>query len=157
MDKPAFLIIAGPNGSGKSSAYTETDFDIEKQSIWIINPDLLTSQIQTAENLDLNEANLLAVTRLEKWLDATLDVHRTVGVETVLSTEKYRRLVTKSKLLGFQFWLIYIVLASPDLNIERVKIRVRKGGHHVPRDKIISRYYRSLEQLPWFLLEADRA
>jgi predicted ABC-type ATPase len=36
-------------------------------------------------------------------------------------------------------------------------MRVRKGGHDVPVDKITERWKRSLQQLPWFLDQADWA
>ena len=49
------------------------------------------------------------------------------------------------------------MLDSPERNVERVKLRVRKGGHDVPEDRIRDRYRRSLEQMPWFLEQADRA
>lgn len=154
---PIFLIIAGPNGSGKSRAYQDADVEDFIHSVWIINPDVLTAKIREAEGLGLDAANLEAVKRIETWLDATLDAHQTVGVETVLSTEKYRRLVLKAKKLGFLVRLIYVVLDSPARNIERVKLRVQKGGHDVAPAKIIERYGRSLDQLPWFLDQADQA
>lgn len=85
------------------------------------------------------------------------DWDQTVGVETVLSTPKYRRLVDKAKQLGFEVRLIYVLLDSPQRNIERVRLRVKKGGHAVPENKILERHARSLEQLPWFLDQADLA
>ena len=157
FEQPAFLIVAGPNGSGKSSAYDDTNIEADGRSVWIINPDLLTARIRDVEGLSQDAANLAAVNRLESWLDASIDVHKTVGVETVLSTAKYRRLVEKAKRLGFAIWLIYVVLDTPDRNVRRVQLRVRKGGHDVPEGKIRSRYANSLIQFPWFLEQADRA
>ncbi len=75
----------------------------------------------------------------------------------MLSTGKYRRLVTLAKGLGYQVTLIYVVLDSPDPNVERVRLRVEKGGHDVPEPLIRARYGRSLEQMPWFLDIADHA
>ncbi|RYE43433.1 MAG: hypothetical protein EOP48_22915, partial [Sphingobacteriales bacterium] len=40
-----------------------------------------------------------------------------------------------------------VVITSPDINIKRVRNRVKKGGHNVPDDKIIERYHRSLSLL----------
>lgn len=125
--------------------------------MWIVNPDLLTARIRDTEGLPLLDANRSAVERIEAWLDASIDVHKTVGVETVLSTDKYRRLVAKAKARDFAVWLLYVVLDTPERNIERVKLRVRKGGHDVPEDKIRARYARSLAQFPWFLEQADDA
>jgi predicted ABC-type ATPase len=156
-DNPALVIIAGPNGSGKSSAYGNAKLDWEDRIIWINNPDLLTLRLQAAEKLDKLNANLEAVNRIEKWLYASIDVHQTIGVETVLSTDKYRKLVSYAKQRGFEFWLIYVVLDSEERNIERVRIRAKSGGHDVPPDKIRERYWRSIQQLPWFLDNADRA
>ena len=150
LEKPTFWIVAGPNGSGKSSLYGNTDIEAFDQSIWIINPDLLTQRIQQVEKLSLHEANMQAVTRIEAWLEASISAHQTVGVETVLSTDKYRRLVEAAKAREFTF-------QSADLNIQRVRLRVGKGGHDVPEESIRKRWTRSLAQLPWFLDQADQA
>ncbi len=156
-ERPTLWIVAGPNGSGKSSLYGNTDIEAFDQSVWIINPDLLTQRIQDVEKLALRQANLEAVRRIEAWLEASIRAHQTVGVETVLSTDKYRRLVTEAKQRDFAFRLIYVMLRSPDLNVERVRLRVEKGGHDVPEASIRGRWMRSLDQLPWFLDQADQA
>lgn len=127
------------------------------RSVWIINPDLLTARIQSVEGFSLRAANLQSVQRIEAWLETSIRAHQTVGVETVLSTDKYRRLVLEAKALRFEIRLTYVILDSPDRNVERVRMRVAKGGHDVPRDRIIARYGRSLDQLPWFLEQADQA
>ncbi|MFN3349772.1 AAA family ATPase [Pseudorhodoplanes sp.] len=138
LERPTFWIVAGPNGSGKSSLYGNTDIEAFDQSVWIINPDLLTKRIQEVERLSLTEANVQAVTRIEAWLETSIKAHQTVGVETVLSTAKYRRLVTAAKERKFEFRLLYVMLREPDLNVQRVRLRVIKGGHDVPEAKIRS-------------------
>jgi predicted ABC-type ATPase len=157
LDRPKFWIVAGPNGSGKSSIYTDTDIEDFGGSVWIINPDLLTARIQALEHLKPRAANIAAVTRIYSWLEASIAAHQTIGVETVLSTEKYRTLVLAAKAHGFEVRLIYILLNSPELSVERVRLRVAKGGHHVPTTKIRQRRERSLQQLPWFLKNCDVA
>jgi predicted ABC-type ATPase len=156
-EPPIFWIVGGPNGSGKSSFYQTFEFESSARSIWIIDPDLLTLRIQQVEGLELRAANLQAVQRVEAWLEVSIRAHQTVGVETVLSTSKYRRLVEAAKALRFQVRLTYIILDSPERNIERVRLRVKMGGHAVPEDKIVERYARSLAQMPWFLDQADEA
>jgi predicted ABC-type ATPase len=150
-------MVAGPNGSGKSSLYGNTEIEAFDQSVWIINPDLLTQRIRDVEKLPLEKANLEAVVRIETWLDASIRAHQTVGVETVLSTDKYRRLVVDAKRRQFELRLIFVMLGSPDLNVERVRLRVLEGGHDVPEAKIRERWAKSLTQLPWFLEQADQA
>ena len=127
------------------------------QSVWIINPDLLSQQISLSERRKLPDANLEAVTRIEKWLWASINAYLTAGVETVLSTPKYQPLVNEAHERGFDVRLIYVVLDDVEKNIERVRLRVARGGHDVPEDKIRARHKRSLAQLPWFLERADKA
>ncbi|WP_114950753.1 AAA family ATPase [Sphingosinicella terrae] len=154
---PRLWIVAGPNGSGKSTLYGRSDVAEFDGSVWIINPDLLTRRLQTSEGLDLVAANLAAVKRIEQWLDASIDVHQTIGVETVLSTSKYRRLVSKAKERGFEVRLIYVYVDTLQRQLERIRLRVAKGGHDVPLDKAASRRGRSFGEFPWFFWMADQA
>jgi predicted ABC-type ATPase len=164
-EAPTFWIIAGPNGSGKSTLYGSrrdaiygnTVISDATRPFWIINPDLLASRIRSAERKSLLDANIEAVKRIEAWLAASIDAHQSIGVETVLSTGKYRRLVRAAKRRGFEIRLVYVILGSPEINIDRVKTRVKKGGHGVPAKKVRERWVRSLRQLPWFLRRADWA
>lgn len=149
--------MAGPNGSGKSTAYGRSDVSEFDGSVWIINPDLLTRRLQVAEKLDGATANLEAVRRVETWLDASIDVHQTIGMETVLSTPKYRRLVQKAFERGFEIRLIYVYLDTVDRQLERIRLRVAKGGHDVPAGKVAARRARSFNEFPWFFWRADQA
>src|SRR4051794_40547571 len=114
-DRPILWIVAGPNGSGKSSFYNRTDIEGWGGSVWIINPDLLTERISESEGLALDDANLLAVQRIERWLRDSINVYQTIGVETVLSSGKYRALVESARERGFEVRIIYIVLRSAEL------------------------------------------
>ena len=154
-ERPILWIIAGPNGCGKSSFYNRTDIEDWGGSVWIINPDLLTQRIADHERLPVDEANLQAVQRIERWLYESVDVYQTIGVETVLSSSKYRTLVSRAHARGFEIRLIYLVLQTAELQEERVRIRILEGGHGVPVEKIRARRIRSFEQLAWFIREVD--
>ena len=125
--------------------------------MWIINPDLLSQRIAEQEGLALGPANGEALNRIEIWLRSSIRAYQTIGVETVLSTPKYRPLVQEAKSLGFEIRLLYIVLRTADMNVERVRLRVQRGGHDVAEDKIRARRERSFQQLPWFMEQADLA
>lgn len=155
-EKPILWIIAGPNGSGKSTFYNRTDIEGWGGSVWIINPDLLTQQIAEREGYSGDLANLEAVERIERWLDASVEVYQTIGVETVLSSTKYRPLVGRAKQRGFEVRMIYVVLRTADLQLDRVRARVAEGGHDVPADKVVARRARSFKQLAWFMREVDQ-
>jgi predicted ABC-type ATPase len=49
---------------------------------------------------------------------------------------------TKSE--GYLVTVIYVVTSDSKINIERVRTRVAQGGHDVPKDKIVSRYEKSM-------------
>jgi predicted ABC-type ATPase len=155
-EQPVLWIIAGPNGSGKSSFYSRTDIEGWGGSVWIINPDLLTSALVEAESLTARAANKVALDRIWDWVFASVGVRQTIGVETVLSTGKYRRLVRLARERGFEVRLVYFVLKSMDLQLQRIAQRVAEGGHHVPRSKVSARRKRSFRQLLWFARNADR-
>jgi predicted ABC-type ATPase len=156
-DAPSLWIVAGPNGSGKSTLYDATDIEGFGRSVWIINPDLLSARIVHHEKLPADKANRQALVRIQNWLNASILAHQTVGVETVLSTDKYRSLVTQAQATGFKIRLLYVMLRDVELNIQRVRQRVAEGGHDVPEDKIRQRHKRSLQQMPWFLDKSDFA
>lgn len=92
-ERPILWIVAGPNGSGKSNLYDNVGIRHFGRFVWIINPDLLAARLRDVEKLPLDAANLEAVKRIESWLHASVEAHQTIGVETVLSTDKYRSLV----------------------------------------------------------------
>jgi predicted ABC-type ATPase len=154
---PRLWIVAGPNGCGKSTIYARSDIAEFDGSVWIINPDLLTKRLEVDEDLARAEANLTAVTRIEAWLDASIDVHQTIGVETVLSTPKYRRLVLKARERGFDVRFIYVYVDTIERQLERIRLRVAKGGHDVPADKVAARRIRSFREFPWFFRRANQA
>jgi len=154
-EQPTLWIIAGANGSGKSSAYDRMSIDAPAGSVWIINPDLLSARIRAHEGLADRDANVVAVQRIEAWLKASVMAHQSVGVETVLSTAKYRGLIRRVRRQGFRVRMVYIVLKSANLNVERVRLRVAKSGHDVPLESILDRRRRSFGELPWFFLNAD--
>ena len=43
--------------------------------------------------------------------------------------------------------ILYLGLASPELAIGRVRLRVERSGHDIPAPVILRRYYRSLVNL----------
>ena len=155
-EKPVLWIVAGPNGSGKSTFYNRTDLEGWGGSVWIVNPDLLTTRLAQIEQLPIANANRSALDRIEEWLRSSIEVHQTIGVETVLSTGKYRKLVIHARSKGFSIRLLYVVLRDAELQLARIARRVNEGGHDVPEDKVRHRRIRSLRQFLWFARNSDQ-
>ena len=77
--------------------------------------------------------------------------------ETVMSSVDKVHLLQKARDLGYRTYLYYVATSDPEINISRVQSRVKSGGHDVPRDKIINRYYRSLGLLNQAIVFSNRA
>lgn len=75
--------------------------------------------------------------------------------ETVMSSEDKVVFLKKAQEAGYRTYLYFIATQDPLVNISCVKNRVKQGGHNVPKDKIVSRYYRSLELLSKLNIEDD--
>jgi predicted ABC-type ATPase len=89
----------------------------------------------------------------QKLLDAGI----TFTFETVMSSPDKVAFLKKAQERGFRTYLYFIATEDPAINISRVQNRVKLGGHPVPHDKIIARYYRSLDLLVEAVRYSDRA
>lgn len=77
--------------------------------------------------------------------------------ETVMSAPDKVALLKKAQQQGYRTYLYYVATEDPEINISRVNHRVKMGGHPVPEDKIVSRYYRSLDLLREAIRYSNRA
>lgn len=77
--------------------------------------------------------------------------------ETVMSSPDKVDLLRLAQGCGYRTYLYFVATEHPDINVERVKLRVSEGGHDVPTEKIVSRYYRSLELLAEAIKVSNRA
>jgi predicted ABC-type ATPase len=135
---PQLVVLAGPNGAGKSTFY---DSFLAGSPLPFLNADLFAAET----GIDSFEA--------ARILDATRDRMIESGLgfitETVFSDQQGAKLAMLRKAVdaGFDVTLIYIGIASSELSARRVDQRIAIGGHDVPRDRIASRFARSLANL----------
>src|SRR5258707_166524 len=66
-------------------------------------------------------------------------------------------IVRQAKNSGYRTFLVYVALGDPELHIERVRLRVSRGGHDIPEIDIRRRYWRSLNRAPEALRLVDEA
>ena len=86
-----------------------------------------------------------------------LDTGKSMAFETVMSDVRKLDFIRLAKEKDYRIYLYFITTISPMINIERVEKRVAQGGHSVPKDKICSRYTRSLENLYDAIMLSDRS
>ncbi|MDR3349499.1 MAG: zeta toxin family protein [Acidaminococcales bacterium] len=144
MDKDKELyLFAGPNGSGKSTLVRQFEKNGECPETYIC-PDMI---VQPDKRDDIG-AYLAAMDKAEKQRTNEVEHGRPFAFESVMSNNGKLEFLKYAKAKGYKITVVYVTTTSPEINAERVKIRVGKGGHDVPKDKIFDRYYKSLANLP---------
>lgn len=82
---------------------------------------------------------------------------KTITIETVMSHPSKLDVMRYARKMGYRIYLYFITTDDPKINIERVKVRIKKGGHDVPEDRIIDRYKKALDNLYDATKLSDRA
>ncbi len=75
-------------------------------------------------------------------IDDSVAQGKSFAIETTLSGQYLIRLISELKEKGYLITLIYVFLDNPEIAIDRIKTRVRKGGHFVPAQDVRRRFYR---------------
>jgi predicted ABC-type ATPase len=130
MDNPQLVAVAGPNGAGKSTLasrllpeefrlYDYVNADTIARGLSAYNPESVAVQ---AGRVMLGRLDELAIARVS------------FAFETTLSGRAYANWIRELKDHGYVFHLFFVALRKTELSIERVKNRVRLGGHNVPDD-----------------------
>lgn len=86
------------------------------------------------------QAGRIMLERLEELAAQRADF----AFETTLASRTFAPFVRKLRDVGYRVELVYVWLNSADLCIQRVRGRVRAGGHFVEEDVVRRRYERSL-------------
>jgi len=92
---------------------------------------------------DVSKAGLLAVKKLKEYLEAGI----TFNQETTLCGRSIFRNIDIAKARGYEVILYYVGLDNVEIAKERVRQRVKAGGHGIPEADIERRYSESLENL----------
>lgn len=132
--KPMLLVLAGPNGSGKSTITPYFDKVGEYTN---------ADDVASSTGIDVKEAAKLVDDRRY----TAIWEKRDFSFETVLSSEYKMDILKFAKQEGYFIKCIFILTVDPLINVARVESRVAQGGHDVPRDKIITRYTKSLAHI----------
>jgi predicted ABC-type ATPase len=136
--KPQLVVLAGPNGAGKSTFY---DVFLSESELLFLNADRFAAETGVDS---FDAARILDETRARMIKDGIGFI-----TETVFSDPHGAKLTMLESAVeaGYEVTLIYIGAGSAELLARRVDQRIARGGHDVPRDRIASRFERSLRNL----------
>jgi len=129
-------IISGCNGAGKTTAsYTILPEMLDCNEF--VNADEIAKGLSPFNPNEVAiKAGRLMLTRIDELLENGVDF----AFETTLATRSYVNTVKKAQEKAYFVTVLYFWLNSPELAIERVRIRVKEGGHNIPEKTIRRRY-----------------
>lgn len=137
------LMIAGPNGAGKTTMTLELIGGCS-MLYECINADEIARGLapKHPESMALTASKLM-IRRLKDLLDAD----QSFAFETTASGTNYVKHLKSAKAKKYEISLTFLWLSNPEEAVRRVAQRVKQGGHHVPEDVIVRRYYAGIKNL----------
>jgi len=140
---PNVIVIAGPNGAGKSTlapALLRDTFKIPEY----VNADTIAEGLSAFAPEDASfDAGRVMLGRLHDLASAG----KSFAFETILASRFYAGWMKELKADGYRVSLIFLWLRDVEIAIERVKARVRLGGHSIPEGTIRRRFERGRKNL----------
>jgi predicted ABC-type ATPase len=145
---PQVIIIAGPNGAGKT---TLAPFLLRDKLgvLEYVNADPIALGLSGFDPASVAlQAGRVMLNRLHELAEQ----RKTFAFETTLAAKHYAGWIKKLRNEGYAFQLMFLWLRSADLAVERVRERVRAGGHDVAEQIIRRRYDSGLKNF-WRLYQ----
>lgn len=136
-------MIAGPNGAGKTTMARALMKD-SSGLYEFINADEIAKGLspQHPEQMALTASKLMI-----KRLKELLDNGKGFAFETTGAGTNYVRHLKLARSKGYETSLTFLWLSSPKEAVKRVAQRVKQGGHHVPEESIVRRYFLGIKNL----------
>lgn len=142
--RPHATIIAGPNGVGKSTVAPR--IMAEFGTAVFLNADVIAKELRPS---DPAAAAVAAGREMHRLLDNAREERASFALETTLSGLSLRNSITRLMQAGYVVRLLFLWVPSPELNVQRVRIRVRHGGHFVPEPDIRRRFARAIHNFEY--------
>lgn len=137
---PTLYLIAGPNGAGKTT-FASRFLPEESGELEFVNVDLIARGLSPfAPDAAAGAAGRIALTRVGRLIKE----RKTFAWETTLSGRTTRSWVLKAKAAGYFIKLVFIWIQSLEESIDRIRRRVREGGHDVPVRDVRRRFLKTL-------------
>jgi predicted ABC-type ATPase len=135
-DTPKILILAGPNGAGKTTFAREF---VRKELGFkhFVNADLIAAGMSP---FDPELASIAAGRVMLDHIAHLVKARESFVIETTLSGLGYARHIKEWKKIGYKISLTFLSLPSETIAVNRVKNRVKQGGHNIPTHVIKRRF-----------------
>ena len=152
---PTLCVVAGPNGSGKTSTTIRLLQNEWSEGSLYINPDNIAQE--QFGDWNSPDAVMKAAKVASELRYKCLEEKKDFVFETVFSSSEKIEFLRKAHEAGFFIRFFFVCTSNPQINITRITKRYLNGGHEVPISKVISRYFKSLENACEAVEFVDRA
>lgn len=138
---PRIYVLAGVNGAGKSSIGGAM---IRAAGSDYYNPDEAARALVAANpGLDQVKASAAAWRQGKRLLERAVAERLDFALETTLGGGTMTRILADAAAAGFEVRVFYVGLASPERHLERIRQRVKAGGHDIPEADVRRRWRHS--------------
>ena len=135
---PRCIVIAGPNGAGKTT-FAREFLPKDAGVVHFVNADLIASGLSPlSPKLAALSGGRVFLAELDRFARGRADF----AFETTLAGLVYLRRLKSWKAAGYRIEITYLRLPSAQLALRRIAVRVRQGGHNVPRADVLRRFTR---------------
>jgi predicted ABC-type ATPase len=141
--RPFIFVLAGVNGAGKSSVGGSI---LRAQGLAWFNPDSFARELMARSGASRDTADGDAWAYGKAQLEAAIATGTSFAFETTLGGTTIARLLAAAA-RTHDVMMIFCGLASLELHLARVQLRVRAGGHDIPKAKIRERWDSSRQNL----------
>lgn len=138
MDERKLIVVGGPNGSGKSTFALHHS---ESTGIRYIGADQIAAKISPS---DPHSARIEASREFLTDIRQSITRGESLVVESTLAGKSLRHLIDEARAQDYHVTVLFAFLDSADTCVDRVKQRVKLGGHDVPEPDIRRRFPRSV-------------
>lgn len=144
-----YVLIAGVNGAGKSTLYylLQNLNDMPR-----VNTDEIVKEFGKWDDPNcVLKAGKVAVNKIKQYMHEEVSFNQ----ETTLCGKSILKNIKDAKSKGYFIEVHYVGVDSVDIAKDRVRHRVKNGGHGIPEHDIERRYVETFRNLRTILTECD--
>lgn len=130
-------ILAGANGSGKSTIAKEL---LPAENISYVNADDIARELCPE---DMQKMRIRAGKEVYFRIAELVQSGKSFALESTLSGIGHLKTIALAKQNGYKVVIVYTFVDAPSDCLARIQSRVQNGGHPVPDEDVIRRFYRS--------------
>lgn len=140
---PVVIVFGGSNGAGKSTV-AATVLPVLGVTNFV-NADAIAKGLSQTAGADIpdEEVQLASGRLMLERMEELASERQSFAFETTLASRSHAVRLRKLKDTGYCVYLFFMTVLDVNTAVDRVQMRVERGGHHIPEETIRRRFDRS--------------